>query len=136
MKLVVNTNRIIAALVKDSFSRRIILHGNIELLTISISEMEIEKYKQEILQKTSLTGEQFNRVYEKLKEKLTFLPDQVINKKMEEAKRIMDAIDKDDAPFIAAALAVKSAIWSDDNHFQKQKKVKVWKTKEMLEFIG
>src|SRR3989344_3768107 len=122
MKLVVNTNRIIAALVKDSFSRRIILHGNIELLTISISEMEIEKYKQEILQKTSLTGEQFNRVYEKLKEKLTFLPDQVINKKMEEAKRIMDAIDKDDAPFIAAALAVKSAIWSDDNHFQKQKK--------------
>ena len=136
MKLVVNTNRILAALVKDSFSRRIILHGNIELLTISISEMEIEKYKQEILQKTSLTGEQFNRVYEKLKEKLTFLPDQVINKKMEEAKRIMDAIDKDDAPFIAAALAVKSAIWSDDNHFQKQKKVKVWKTKEMLEFIG
>ncbi|HLC63646.1 MAG TPA: PIN domain-containing protein [Candidatus Nanoarchaeia archaeon] len=136
MKLVVNTNRIIAALIKNSSSREIILHGKAELLSITITEKEIMKYKQMILKKTNITEEQFNDVYEKLKEKITFLPDSVINKKMEEAKKVMDAIDKDDTPFIAAALATDAAVWSDDNHFQKQRRVKIWKTKDIAPDIN
>jgi len=41
MKLVVNTNRIIAALIKDSSTRRIITHLNAELFIIPYSEKEI-----------------------------------------------------------------------------------------------
>lgn len=136
MKLVVNTNRIIAALVKDSFSRKIILYGKAELLSITTTEREIEKYKREILQKTNLTEGQFNLVYSKLKEKLIFIPDSIISKKMKEAKKIMDSIDKNDTPFIAAALATNTAIWSDDKHFEKQKEVKVLKTKEVMQNIN
>jgi len=54
---------------------------------------------------------------------------------MDEAKKIMDNIDKADAPFIAAALAVNSPIWSDDKHFQKQHKITVFKTEDLNRLI-
>ncbi len=135
MKLIINSNRILAALVKDSYSRKIILHGNLELLTIQVSEEDIQKYKQYILKKTKLTEDQFNVIYGKLQSRLTLLDDGIIKTKMNDAKKIMDSIDKDDTPFIAAALATKSAIWSDDKHFEKQNKIKVWKTNDLIKFL-
>ena len=131
MRLIVNTNRIIAALIKDSVSRRIFLHLNVELMTINFSDKEIDKYKGLILKKAGITEIEFIFLLEKLKQRLILLDDAVILSKMEEARRIMNKIDPDDTPFIAAALATNSDIWSDDKHFEKQKKVKVWKTKDL-----
>ena len=134
MKLVVNSNRIIAALTKDSLSRKIILHGNLDLLVINTSHKDIQKYKQEILEKAKITEEQFDSAIEKLNEKLTILDDNIVKSKMKVAKEIMDFIDKGDSPFIAAALAVDAGIWSDDRHFEKQKRIKIWKTKDLIRF--
>ena len=128
MRLVVNSNRIIASLVKDSYSREIILHGKLDLLTINISEKEIQRYKEYILKKSKITEIQFNFILEKLKEKMTVLDDKIIESKIDEAKKIIGHIDYDDTPFIAAALATESDIWSDDKHFEKQNKIKIWKT--------
>lgn len=135
MNLVVNTNRIIAALIKNSYSRKIILDSSVDLLTINASEEDIKDHKQEILNKSKLTEDQFNSVYEKLKEKLTMLDDKIIQERMNEAKGIIDHIDKDDAPFIAAALATNSIIWTDDKHFERQNKIKILKTKDLIKRI-
>ncbi|MBI2105790.1 hypothetical protein HYT56_03055 [Candidatus Woesearchaeota archaeon] len=132
MRLIINSNRIIAALVKDSTSKKIILEGNLELLSINVSEDDVKRYKKEILKKSELTEAQFDFIYEKLKEKLIILDDKIIMNKMEEAKRIMDKIDKDDTPFIAAAIATKSSIWSDDKHFEKQNRIKILKTNDLI----
>jgi len=51
----------------------------------------------------------------------------------EEANKIMNKIDKDDVIFIACALAFDCSIWSDDKHFKKQKEIKVFTTKDILE---
>ena len=132
MRLIVDTNRIIAALLKDSVSRRIILHRDAELISIDFSFQEIEKHKQELLEKMRISLSEFNLLLEALKNHLVMLNDAVVQQKMNEAKNIMDKIDPDDTPFIAAALATKAEIWSDDAHFQKQKKIKVWTTSEMM----
>ena len=131
MKLVVDSNRIMAALIKDSHSRKIILHGDLELLAINMSQKDIQKYKRDILSKAKLTEGQFSSIFEKLNERLINLNDDIIKGKMKEAEEIMDKIDKDDTPFIAAALATKSGIWSDDRHFEKQNRIKIWKTKDL-----
>ena len=135
MKLVVDSNRIIAALVKDSYSRKIILHGNLELLAINMSQKYIQKYRKDILSKAKITEEQFNSIFGKLNEKLIKLDDGIIKSRMKEAKEIMDWIDKGDTPFIAAALAAKTGIWSDDKHFEKQNKIKIWKTKDLSQYL-
>jgi len=135
MKLIVNTNRIIAALIKDSASRKIINHLNAELITIEFSDQEIKKYKQLILEKAKINEEEFKLIIGRLKEKLIILDNNLILSKLNDAKNIMDKIDQDDTPFIAAALATNSDIWSDDKHFQKQNKIKVWKTEDLVGLI-
>ena len=135
MKLVIDSNRIIAALVKDSYSRKIILHSDLELLAINMSQKDIQKYRKDILSKAKITEEQFNSVFEKLNERMIKLDDAIIQGKMKEAKEIMDKVDKDDTPFIAAALATKADIWSDDKHFEKQNRIKIWKTKDLSQYL-
>ena len=131
MKLVVDSNRIIAALVKDSYSRKIILHSDLELLAINMSQKDIQKYRNDILSKAKINEEQFNSIFEKLDGRLVKLDDEIIESKMKEAKKIMDSIDKGDTPFIAAALAANTDIWSDDGYFEKQNRIKIWKTKDL-----
>ena len=49
---------------------------------------------------------------------------------------VLDEIDNKDTSFIAASLAIENdGIWSDDKHFEKQDKVKIWKTKDLLDYI-
>lgn len=132
MRLIVNTNRIIAALVKDSYSRRIILSSPWECITMSWSAQEIEKHRTEITEKSHLTDEEIDYLLAQFKKKLIHLEDWVIQKYMPEAKIIMEQIDPDDTPFIAAALAAEAAIWSDDKHFTRQNVVKVWTTRELV----
>jgi len=125
MKLIVDTNRIIAALIKDSASRKIILSDKIQLLTVGITKSEVEKNKQEILKKANLTEEQFNFLLSLLFSKILVVSDVVIENKMDDAKEIMDNIDPSDTPFIALALAVENdGIWSDDEHFNKQNRIR------------
>jgi len=47
----------------------------------------------------------------------------------------MDSIDPDDTPFIAVALATGSDIWSDDSHFQKQKRIRIRTTIELSQML-
>ncbi len=134
MKLIVNTNRIIAALIKDSTSRKILQNEKLEFYTINFGKSEIDKYKDEIIEKSGTTEEEFNSVLTILLQNISIVPDLEIQAKMNEAKEIMDSIDPKDTPFIAAAMAVQCDIWSDDRHFEKQDKVKCWKTKDLLAY--
>jgi predicted nucleic acid-binding protein len=133
MRLIINTNRIIAALIKDSYSRKIIMSGKFELVTISFASNEIKKHKREILDKTNLSEIEFDNLLSIFLKKIYVIDDIVINSKTKEARKIMDNIDPDDSPFIALALSIKNdGIWSDDMHFSKQNVIKVWRTDQLF----
>ncbi len=136
MQLVVNTNRIIAALIKDGLSRKILTHGDADFLSIEFSAQELSKQKSMILHKAHITEEEFDRVLEKLKNSMVSVPDALIQLHMGKAKEIMDHIDPDDTPFIAAALATDADIWSDDRHFEQQSTVRVWKTLQLTHLVS
>ena len=134
MKLLLDTNIIISALIKDGASRRIIFHTKAELATINFSEEEMKEYKSFIQNKAKINSQELESLLITIKEKCILIKDELIKENMDEAKKIMWAIDPKDTPFIAAALAIDADIWSDDKHFEKQKVVKVWKTKELLDY--
>ena len=55
---------------------------------------------------------------------------------MGEAMKIMSKIDEKDAQFIAVALSIKNdGIWSNDKHFEKQEKIQVFKTIDIIKLI-
>lgn len=136
MKLVVDTNRIIAALIRNSTSRKILLSDKFGFLTVGITKSEIEEHKEEIMNKANISEEDFNKIFSLLFSKIFVASDVVIEKMMEEAKQIMDKIDPDDTPFISLALAIENdGIWSDDKHFEQQNSIKTWRTEALLKIL-
>lgn len=132
MKLVVDSNRIMAALIKNSTSREILLDEKYDFVGVSFSQYEIRKHQKLILKKAEISEKQyqvtFNLVFSKIK---LFDENEVQLKFLEKAFAIMKEIDETDTPFLALALQEKCVIWSDDKHFLKQNKVKVWSTRKL-----
>jgi predicted nucleic acid-binding protein len=136
MKLVVDTGRIIAALIKDSTCRNILLSNKCEFLTVNFAESEIAEHKQEIVEKAGITESEFQEVLSLLMSHVKIIGDLVLLSKMNEAEKIMRAIDPADVQFIAAALAVDcEGIWTEDKHFDLQKRIRVFKTASLLKLV-
>ena len=132
MKIIVDTNCIVSALIKDALSRKIINDVPADFITIQLTGQELQKYEQEILTKSGVTKGELNILLNHLMRRISVVDDEVVQSRMEDAKKIMDHIDPGDTPFIAAALATNAAIWSDDKHFEKQTVVKIFKTSDLL----
>ena len=133
MKIVIDLNIILSALIRDSTTRKIILNSQFDLYFPEPSLHKIRKYKNYILEKSGLTEEEYDKIMATLFKYIKLVPIEEIEKNWNEAKEIMEHIDKEDVVFIATALSIAdSVIWSDDRHFEKQDKVKVLKTKDMV----
>jgi len=133
MRLVVDSNILFAALIRDSAVRHLFLHIDAELFLLNLNFEEVNEHKHELIRKSRSGEDSFRILFEALSSKCKILDDGFILDKMDEAEKIMDKVDPDDTPFIAAALAIDAGIWSDDSHFKKQKTVTVMTTKELME---
>jgi len=130
MKLVIDTNSIIAALIKDGLSRRIIVSPAIRLITPEYTLQEISKYENLICKKAKLTHEEFDLLFNLIFEHITIIPKAEYEESFDSAKTLIDDID--DVPFIALCLATKAdGIWSDDTHFKTKKEFIVFRTREL-----
>lgn len=136
MKLVLDTNVLIAALIKDSVTREILTHLEMEYLVPEFALQEVEANKDEIIKKSQLSPERFQLLLAELKSNLLIIPETEITNR-EEAERIMNVIDPEDAVFVALALSTNNdGIWSEDKHLEKQHVIKVWKTKDLIQHLG
>ena len=132
MKVILDVNIILSALIRDSTTRKIILNSEFDFYFPELSLHKIRKYKDYILEKSGLSEEEYDKILAILFKYIQLVPTEEIEKNWDEAKKIMEHIDKEDVVFIATALSIEdSVIWSDDRHFEKQDKVKVLKTKEI-----
>ena len=65
-----------------------------------------------------------------------FMPRREYAAHIDEAEKLIGTFDIDDVPFLALALALSNdVIWSEDEHFTRQMKVKVWKTRELVTLL-
>ena len=133
MKVILDVNVILSALIRDSTTRKIILNSQFDFYFPEHSLHKIRKYKSYILEKSGLSEEEYNKLMATLFKYIKLVPIEEIEKNWGEAKKIMEHIDPEDVVFIATALSMEdSVIWSDDGDFEKQDKVKVLKTKDMI----
>lgn len=136
MIFIVDTNRIIAGLLRDSTSRKILLNKRFEFYAPDYLLLEIQKHKKLILKKSKLSKSKLQIIFDLLIERINIVPKSKIEGYINEAKEIIGDIDPDDVPFIALALAIpNNGIWSDDKHLKKQNTVKIWSTKDMTQIL-
>jgi predicted nucleic acid-binding protein len=131
MIVVIDTNVIISALIRDSLTRKVIIESGLNFVYPEISLHELRKHKKTIIAKSGLPERDIDKLLNKLLEYVVLIPTEVVKSHLDEAKLIMQKIDPNDVVFIAAALAFRNAvIWSDDKDFERQKKVRVVKTRD------
>ena len=57
MKIVIDSNRVIASLIKESTTRDILFKGNFEFFAPDFIQIELHKYRDDITKKANLTKE-------------------------------------------------------------------------------
>ncbi len=127
MKLVVDTNVILSASIRNSTSRSVILNPNHELFIPEFALDEVEKNYDLLSEKSGLPLEEIRLLYDVMKLKLEVIPVADILDRYEKPERAIAKVDEKDVPFLAAALSIDcDGIWSNDGHLKKQRLVKVW----------
>lgn len=131
MKIVVDTNRIIAALIKDSTTRSIIYSKNFEFITPDYTLTEINEHKNELKSKAGLDDEKFDILLALIFGRIEIISRSDYQAYLEQCKKEIN--DQEDVPILATAIAKNAqGIWAHDPHFKKQKKVKIFSNIDML----
>ena len=133
MKLVIDTNVLIAALLKDSVTRELLLSPSMEFLLPEFALEEIKAHGSALSRRSGLTLEEIDLILSVLLERVSIVRASQIKPYMKRADRIVGDKDPLDAPFVALALATSNdGIWSNDRHFAGIKEIKVWRTRDLL----
>lgn len=136
MRIVVDTNILLSALIKDSITRKIIVESGWNFYYPEMSFHEIRKYKNLVLRKSKMSEDEYNKLLDLLLKHINIVPDERIINNLEEAKGVISHIDPDDVVFIAVGLGISdSIIWSDDSDFDKQDKIKTLKSGAITELF-
>lgn len=134
MKLVIDTNIIISAIVRDSMTRKVLLSPYFDYYTPDTAILELEKHSVLLMNKTGLDKEKIKEIIELVMDSIIIVSSDTFEKYLPIALEEMKEIDETDGPFLAMALSFSNdGIWSNDRHFQKQNLVRAWTTREMME---
>jgi len=136
MNLVVDTNPIISALIKDSTTRKIILYPKLDFFTPEYVFVEINNHKDVIMKKSGYDETELQMIIDTVFSNIAVLPISEYQEFIPKAYGIMKEVDEFDTAFLALALMIKGdGIWTNDPDFEKQKEVKVWKTEDMVRIL-
>lgn len=136
--IVADTNILISALLKDhSINARLIKSGCFNIYVPEYGMKEIEGYRAYIDAKRKRSSQPIALEYAQsfLLKAVQVVPLDLYRPKMKDAFEIMKEIDEKDAPFLALAMQLCLPIWSNDKHFQMQKDVRVYTTRDILRLI-
>ena len=107
--------------------------GKIEFVAPEFLKSELEEHKSECIKKSRLSEHEFEIRQREIEDKIVFVELSEYKAFLKEA--IGSIPDPDDSPYIALALSIKSAIWSNDPHLTKQALVKVFTTDKLIKLV-
>lgn len=136
MTFVLDTNILIAALIKNSLTRQILLHPDAEFVVPEHALEEIQRHMPRIAKCASMDRKEVELLLSILLESVTVIPFETIADRIDEAFGMIGPFDPDDVPFVALALAVENdGIWSNDGAFRHLRTIKVWTTADMRDYF-
>ena len=131
MELVIDTNILYSYFWKQSFTRKVLLSQKIRLVAPEFALEEINKYQQDIMDKTKITLQDFKLMRKDLALAVEFIPLEEYSDFLKKALHFSP--DPNDVDFFALALKHDLAIWSNDISLKKQEKVAVFSTHDLFD---
>lgn len=131
MKFIADANVLFSLAKPDSVTSDIAKTRKVTLLAPDFAIIELHKYKEDLL---AISGEKnFASVIESLKKKVVFVDYSDYKDKIKDAASKLS--DKDDAAYLALAMAVHLPVWSNDKQLKEQSFVDVFTTKEVIALL-
>lgn len=130
MIVVVDTNIIIAAIIKPSITQELILKEELIFYTPEFLKDEIEDHKDEILEKARYSEAEFETILALIYSKIRIMPKKEYQYLKEEV--LTFSPDKEDWPFLALAKHINAVLWSNDSVLKNQNQINVLTTEEIL----
>ena len=133
MELVVDANVLLAAFLKDALTRELLLDSRLKLFAPEHLLLETRKHlknSSSLRKRIHITAQELDQLFFLLTENIETLPQKDFAAQMAEAMKL--APHPEDAPYLALALELSIPIWSNDLGIHAQKKVKVYRTKDLI----
>ena len=132
MKLVIDANVVIFALIADSKTRELIVTLEPDLLTPAFVHDEIGNYQDLIVEKSGMEPDRVAQFIELLFQYIDVVPATDFYPAIETADTAIGDTDPDDVLYLACAIACDAAIWSDDSDFDEQDLVEGYTTSDVI----
>ena len=138
MRLVADTNVLFTFFWKNSVLKEI-MHQGVKLFAPEYSLEEINRHKQEIIDKAKITENEFTGQLYLMEHEVDFVPKSAYEKQIAEIERISRIFSEpekseimEDADFLALAILLHCPLWSNDTLLKKQGKVNVLSTHDVI----
>lgn len=134
MKIVLDANIFISALMGSRGKLTILTSQNHEFFAPSRIIDEIKKYKKDVCKKTGWSSEDFDAYFAALMFFVNTIEYPEYEKQLSAAQSTIGKRDSKDAVYLACALAINADfIWTEDKDFSAQNLVQVKTTDEFIE---
>lgn len=133
MKLVIDANVVISALIADSKTRELIVTLEPDLLTPAFVHDEIGNYQDLIVEKSGMEPDRVAQFIDLLFQYIEVVPAEDFYPAIGSADEAIGDTDPDDVLYLACAIASDASIWSDDSHFDEQDLVETYSTSDVID---
>jgi len=120
MKLVVDANVVISALIADSKARELVVTLEPDLFTPKFVHDEIGNYEELIVEKSGMTPDRVAQFVDLLFQYIEVVLASEFYPYIEEADAAIGDTDPDDVLYVTSALSTDAGICSDDSDFEEQ----------------
>ncbi|MFC3957791.1 PIN domain-containing protein [Halovivax cerinus] len=132
MRLVVDANVVISALIADSKTRELLVTIESSLLTPAFVRTEVANYEALIVEKSGMKPGRVEQFIDLLFQYIDVVSVDEFYPAIEPARAAIGDVDPDDVLYLACAVDQEAAIWSDDADFDEQNLVETYTTNEVL----
>jgi len=118
LRVVADTNKVIASLLRDGKVRRLLFYPGLEILLPKYVLEEINEHREYLESKVSPKA--IDLVISKISRKARVIGARELGREvLSKARRLAEGFDIDDYPFIAVAIEYNAVIWTNDKEFIK-----------------
>lgn len=135
MLVVVDANVLCSALLAKGRTVDILFSEQIEVIAPELLLIELERHKDELLEKTKLSNADFNELLALFKKNIKIIPDSEFKDFLYEANELLKPHTKD-TEYVALALKFDCLLWSKEKLLKKLKKIEVLDAEDIAKRIS
>ncbi len=135
MRLAVDANILVAALLKDGATRQILLEDDLEFFAPEhlLAEIKTVLRSATVRKRIPLSNEDLFDLANAIVSRVTFVPEKLFLSFIKPSLSLVTHAE--DAPYIALSMAFKIPLWSNDSALKKQRNVAIYTTPELIKLL-